>query len=87
MNLLYACTGCWQHESTHSRNELKGHSQTVADMNFQMHKTTEASFPSSLITTSDFDSICVIKVIRKKLAINDDYALSTRTTTSHSEEA
>ena len=45
--------------SSHSRNELKSHSQTAADMNFQMHKTTEASFPTSRITISGFDSICV----------------------------
>ena len=45
--------------SSHSRNEMKGHSQIVADMNFQMHKTTEASFPSSRTTISGLDSICV----------------------------
>ena len=27
--------------SSHTRNELKSHSQTVADMNLQMHKTTK----------------------------------------------
>ena len=76
----------WISHNDMSNHELKGHSQTVADMNVQMHQTAEASFPSSLITTSGFDSICVFsRSSGKKLAINDDYALSTRKT-SHSEE-
>ena len=65
-NLIQINKMDWVYALGPAASAMKGHSQTVADMNFQMHQITEASFPSSLITTSGFDSICVIKVLSKE---------------------